>query len=231
MNPCAENRHALGVYVLGAIDPVDRALVEAHLAECAACRDELAGLAGLPALLSRVTPEEVERTVEPADPGLLEPLLARVAAERRRSRLRLLVAAAAVLVLLAGVLSGVVALRDTRSAPTPRVASPSATFSATGKASQVSARVEVFPRAWGTSVSLRLSGVAPYTTCQLIAVGQDGRRDVAASWRATYSGGASVTGATALNPRDIARFDVMTHDGQRLVTVPTHARPAPTRGP
>ncbi len=49
---------SLGVYVLGAIDPAERALVDAHLATCRDCRDELAGLAGLPALLARVSTEE-----------------------------------------------------------------------------------------------------------------------------------------------------------------------------
>jgi len=55
---CREIRHSLGVYVLGAIDPADRALVEEHLASCPECREELAGLAGLPALLAvgRVPP-------------------------------------------------------------------------------------------------------------------------------------------------------------------------------
>ena len=51
---CAEARLSLGVYVLGAIDPAERALVDSHLAGCRDCRDELAGLAGIPALLSRV---------------------------------------------------------------------------------------------------------------------------------------------------------------------------------
>ena len=55
---CPEARIALGVYVLGAIDPADRAVVDAHLTTCRDCRDELAGLAGLPALLSRVSAEE-----------------------------------------------------------------------------------------------------------------------------------------------------------------------------
>ena len=55
---CPEARVSLGVYVLGAIDPADRALVDAHLTTCRDCRDELAGLAGLPALLSRVSAEE-----------------------------------------------------------------------------------------------------------------------------------------------------------------------------
>ena len=58
---CTEARQSLGVYVLGAIDPVERGLVDAHLATCRDCRDELAGLAGLPALLARVNPDEVSR--------------------------------------------------------------------------------------------------------------------------------------------------------------------------
>jgi hypothetical protein len=55
---CSEVRLSLGVYVLGAIDPAERALVDGHLATCRDCRDELAGLAGLPALLARVGTEE-----------------------------------------------------------------------------------------------------------------------------------------------------------------------------
>jgi hypothetical protein len=55
---CAEARLSLGVYVLGAIDPAERALVDHHLATCRDCRDELAGLAGLPALLARVSTAE-----------------------------------------------------------------------------------------------------------------------------------------------------------------------------
>ena len=58
---CAEARPSLGVYVLGAIDPAERGLVDAHLATCRDCRDELAGLAGLPALLARVNPDEISR--------------------------------------------------------------------------------------------------------------------------------------------------------------------------
>ncbi|MGH3164301.1 MAG: anti-sigma factor family protein, partial [Trebonia sp.] len=66
---CGEARISLGVYVLGAIDPAERALVDAHLATCRDCRDELAGLAGLPALLARVSTEEAVALAEdgPAD--------------------------------------------------------------------------------------------------------------------------------------------------------------------
>src|SRR5690349_6560337 len=74
---CTEARLSLGVYVLGAIDPAERSLVEAHLQICPECRDELAGLAGLPALLARVNPDEISR-ICPDDtvlssPGLSSP--------------------------------------------------------------------------------------------------------------------------------------------------------------
>ncbi len=55
---CSEARLSLGVYVLGAIDPDERAQVDAHLAGCPECRAELAGLEGLPALLAQVSTEE-----------------------------------------------------------------------------------------------------------------------------------------------------------------------------
>jgi predicted lipoprotein with Yx(FWY)xxD motif len=50
---CAGIRSQLGVYLTGAIAPADRAAVVRHLAACADCRAELAGLAALPALLRR----------------------------------------------------------------------------------------------------------------------------------------------------------------------------------
>ena len=50
---CAGIRPQLGVYLTGAIAPADRVVVVRHLTACDGCRAELAGLAGLPALLRR----------------------------------------------------------------------------------------------------------------------------------------------------------------------------------
>jgi anti-sigma factor RsiW len=58
---CTQARQELGVYLLGAIEPAQRALVERHLAACPRCRAELAGLAGLPSLLRRVPVGEALR--------------------------------------------------------------------------------------------------------------------------------------------------------------------------
>jgi anti-sigma factor RsiW len=60
---CAELRHELGVYLLGAIPLADRSAVDSHLASCSSCRDELADLAGLPALLRRVSVDEVDGVI------------------------------------------------------------------------------------------------------------------------------------------------------------------------
>ena len=57
---CRDIRQALGVYVLGAIDPAERTAVDNHLNTCPECREELAGLAGLPPL-RRVPIAEAER--------------------------------------------------------------------------------------------------------------------------------------------------------------------------
>jgi anti-sigma factor RsiW len=69
---CGEIRLELGVYVVGAIRPADRSAVDRHLADCADCRDELAGLAGLPALLRRVSPQVASALAEelPSGPAL-----------------------------------------------------------------------------------------------------------------------------------------------------------------
>jgi predicted lipoprotein with Yx(FWY)xxD motif len=117
---CAGIRSQLGVYLTGAIAPGDRVVVVRHLAACDGCRAELAGLAGLPALLRR-PPVQAAALDPPADdtapdntvtyypdagypdagrmPGRL---VRRVARRRRRRRNWLLVAAAFVLVVAGG---------------------------------------------------------------------------------------------------------------------------------
>jgi anti-sigma factor RsiW len=88
---CAQIRLELGVYVLGAIAPAGRARVSRHLASCPGCRGEVAGLAGLPALLRSVPAAAVlqlsgERPGDPFGPPEPRPdgLIGRVAAVRRR---------------------------------------------------------------------------------------------------------------------------------------------------
>jgi hypothetical protein len=231
---CAEVRLSLGAYVLGALDPADRSRVDAHLAGCADCRDELASFAALPGLLGRVSRAEVE--TEPIDPGpqLLERLLGAAAAERRhdrRRRLLTLVAAAVIVLAAIGVSVGVGVTHDrhpvTSAAP---VVPPgtSQTFTATDPTTGVQATITEWTKGWGASVEVSVVGVTEDLagpSCQLVAVGPGGKTDVAASWSAPaagYAGPSKVTasGSTAMATKDISAFKVVGSDGTTLVSVP-----------
>lgn len=114
-------------YVLGALSPSDRRAYERHLAECAACRAAVTELAGMPGLLSTLSPAHAEALVAeapgtdpPDDTGLARPgiapdggpanvvSLASLAGAARRSRLRRrsLSAVAASALLVAGAVGG-----------------------------------------------------------------------------------------------------------------------------
>lgn len=109
--------HALvGAYAVDALDDLERAAFERHLAECPACQQEVAGLqeaAGLLGALSTTAPPPSLRdrvladitTVRPLPPAVEPPVVATGAhapGGRSRFRPRLLVAAAAALIALGG---------------------------------------------------------------------------------------------------------------------------------
>jgi hypothetical protein len=205
MTSCLHIRQSLGVYVVGAIDPAERTTVDRHLAGCQDCREELAGLAGLPALLGRVPFDEAaqiagfpaERTgpgalpvAGPPDGEILTPLLARVAQRRRVSRWRNLAAAAAVVLIAAG--SAVGAVRITQppsgSPPGSSVAVQWDTVQATTPRTNVTAAIRYRGQPWGTQLVAQVSGVKPGTTCQFYVLGAHGQRWLAGSWTAVAGG-------------------------------------------
>jgi hypothetical protein len=193
---CAEARPSLGVYVLGAIDPGERGLVDAHLVTCRDCRDELAGLAGLPALLARVDPDEISRiraddTVRLAsdDPPeeLLGTVLGLAEARRRRNRWRYLSAAAAVVAIAGGLFAGLSSATSTTITKTVPVGFPNGsaawdTADATDAATGVTATVAYADQLWGESFQVLVDHIPAGTTCQLTVVHPDGTRTVVAAW-------------------------------------------------
>lgn len=94
MTGCTSHREQLGAYVLGGLDDVDAAVVDAHLQACASCRAEHAELMELPPLLA---------LAETAPPPVPERVRDRIVAEatRRRQRRRWGAAVAAVAVVSA----------------------------------------------------------------------------------------------------------------------------------
>jgi len=164
---CTQTRYLLGVYLLGAIDPAGRAAVDNHLARCAECGKELAGLAGLPALLSRVPAAEVYQPGEAAagragqgeeSPGTglpgLPRLLTRAVRTRRARRWRGLALAGAALVLAAG--GGAAVQHLLYPAPHPSLAGWLA-VSASDRRTLASATVHYAPRSWGTALDAHVA--------------------------------------------------------------------------
>ncbi|HBW21346.1 MAG: zf-HC2 domain-containing protein [Streptosporangiaceae bacterium] len=224
---CREIRHLLGVYVVGAIDPADRAVVDRHLDRCADCREELAGLAALPALLGRVPLADAERLTlagdsqaEDALPSaeLLPSLLRRAAARRKISRWRAIAAAAAAAVVLAG--GGAAVATAVQSHGRPSSAVQQDTVRGSNAATHVSAVVAYSPTGWGTAMQVRVAGVPTGTTCRFWVVTSAGQRLLAGTWTSTGSYAGTWYPATSqLAPGSVRSFQLTAH-GQALLTIP-----------
>ncbi|NKZ02436.1 anti-sigma factor family protein [Actinomadura latina] len=244
MNDCTDVRTSLGVYVLGALDPAERSRLEGHLEYCPACRDELAGLAGLPAMLGRVEREQLERVTGPP-PELLDGLLTR-AAERRRGWLGRLrggrgvggrgiggwapLAAAACLLLVLGSLFGGFVLPVGSDGGTVANPPPAATsgppeterISAANPEGDIKGYVVLRKKEWGTEVELHLAGVPKGSHCRLLVIARDGRRDALGSWYVPYEEGyGEYVGSTMFPRGQLFSFEIVGLDGRPLLTIPT----------
>jgi len=225
---CTDARLSLGVYVLGAIDPAERSLVDAHLVTCRDCRDELAGLAGLPALLARVNPDEISRicaddavrtVAEDRPPGeLIGTVLDLAAARRRRTRWRFAATAAAVVAIAGGLFGGLSSMTTTRTVPIPAAGTRWETVEATNSATGASASVAYSHEMWGDAFEVLVDHIPIGTTCQLWVVHPDGTRTQVAEWTtASDEGNVWYSGSMASTAKPISRFQI-TADKKVLLT-------------
>jgi anti-sigma factor RsiW len=232
---CAEARPSLGVYVLGAIEPAERGLVDAHLATCRDCRDELAGLAGLPALLARVNPDEISRicaddTVRPVasdDPPeeLLGTVLGLAEARRRRNRWRYLAVAAAVAAIAGGLFGGLKAATSTTVTHTVVIGNPAGNWeavSATNHATGATATVAYTQESWGNAFQVLVDRVPAGTTCQLWVIHPDGTRTQVAAWTTSRDEGhVWYGGSMASTAGPISKFVISAGNKALLTVTPT----------
>jgi hypothetical protein len=218
---CQEARLSLGVLVLGVIDPDERQAVEAHLAGCGRCAAEMAELAVLPGLLHRVSPDVAASGLPPVPPSFQDRVLAAARVARARRHRRLLgaaAAAAAVAAVLAAVLL-LPGLLGSDNGSTPSAGRPIVVES-TDPQTDVHARVDLAAEDSGTELTLVLGGVSPGERCRLVAHNADGGSETAATWVATYTGSASVTGTTSFTRDSITSLQIIRGDGKVLVSLP-----------
>ncbi|MFD7736067.1 anti-sigma factor family protein [Kitasatospora phosalacinea] len=226
-----EDPHAdLGAHLLGVLEPERAARFAEHLAHCPRCTAEAAELAPTTALLAELAADAAPDALQEAPPDAPEPeepageerLFGRVAAERRRARVRRLVLAAVAAVLALG--GPAVTWAVVQGS---QVASVAQRFSATDPATGVSATVGVDPVVWGSRITLDLGHVPGPQTCELVAVGADGTRQTVATWAVPPTGYGATTGlrtegGSGLPPAEIVRFEVRSGTSV-LVTVPVPA--------
>jgi hypothetical protein len=229
LTSCQNIRLLLGVYVVGAIDPAERSMVDAHLPGCKKCREELAGLAGLPALLGRVPAEEAaaisgfssERGMPLDRPAseLLSPLLTQVAHRRRVRRWRGLAAAAAVALVATGSALGAMSVA---AQPTAGSSGYWTRASATAPGTHETATIRFQGTAWGTRLAANVSGIPVGTTCQFWVVGANGVSWPAGGWTVSWNSRDTwFDGSTWLHPSAVRGFEI-TSDGRMLVHVSVH---------
>ena len=153
---CPQIRQELGVYLLGTIEPARRAVLARHLATCPECRAELAGLAGLPALLGRVPADELRLLLQgdviaPVPGPPLSALLGRMTRVRRRRRY---LAIAGALIVGVAAVSGWQALRP----PGPSAAGAAPRWEATDEAvnpvTGAGAAVRYAAEPWGSELEV-----------------------------------------------------------------------------
>jgi anti-sigma-K factor RskA len=223
-------------YVLGSLSPAERREFEAHMRTCKPCRDAVAEISGMPALLSRLNSDEVAEIDElgqaasappPLRPELLTSLMKKVTWRRRRSRvLTWAVAAAAAAVLVVGVF---VAWRSNPAIPSqepPRASASALVMTPVATASELSATITLSSHRWGTQIEMTCTYGPESKTADsdetgdklaMVVVGRDGSQTQLATWVALAGVSASPMGSTSMTLDQIAAVQVVSVDNGKVL--------------
>ena len=218
-------REAIGAHVLGALDAEEAADLRLHLTGCRECRVEYDRLSRLPDVLALVPEEAWTSPPRPSELGL-QRLLSRMHAERRTARRRLVGGAVAAGVAAAaavgvGVLIGTLGAGDPASTQAGGVQTTAGSWQLDGHnpALDISGEITVVPVRWGSQLNVTLDGVKPGQRCRLVVVDEHGRRWDGGSWTVSYGGHFYWSGGVAIADDRIARVNVVTARGLRLLSL------------
>jgi hypothetical protein len=206
-------------YVLGALEPAERAAFEAHLQTCAECRARVAELRGPVAALAGVHADvlaEIQTVDEPVPDTLLPGLLRRAARERRRRRS---VTAVIGSVAAACVLALVVVAWPGGSDNAPNRPPAQALSALKPIPLKVTARLTA--KAWGTRIDLHCTYPSyehDRFAYDLVVVDRSNRSHVAGDWSLVPGkDGLEFTTGTSVPKDQISRLLVRTPSGTPLL--------------
>jgi hypothetical protein len=172
--------------------------------------------------LHRLDPIVAASGLPAPSPSFQERVVAAGRVTRARHRRRLVVALGTAAAVIAAALLVPALLGGGEPTPHP-AASRSIVVDRTDPRTSVYANVTLDREDSGTQLTLVLGGVRPGEHCRLVARNAAGREETAASWVATYTGTASVTGTTSFPRKSITSLQVVRGDGVVLVSLPVPA--------
>jgi hypothetical protein len=231
------DRSALAAYVLGALDADEVRAVDAHVSGCAECRTELQELTEMETALGEVPPEAFLDGPPEGGDLLLQRTLRQVRKERaREDRPRRLLLAAGVAILLAAAVGGGTLIGRASAPSAPPAARGSAaptasatagagarTFAASNPATGASMTVGLTSAPGWIRLHVKAEGIKAGLKCRLLVVDKRGGTTEAGSWLVSPQGerqGTMLDGSALVAPADVASVEVVTYDGQKLVSVP-----------
>lgn len=207
-------RESLGAYALGGLDADDRAAVEAHLANCPPCREQLAAFAPLPGLLQQV--DEVPSSI--ALPGhLSDQVMAEIGAAKtvatRRLRLWQTLAAAACVALVA------VLVLSSGLFEQQREGTPLALQSLAPDAQSIQGEATAWEWAWGTTIQLDLTDLPDRDSFQVVAVDDQSQQQAVGGWTATEGHAVRWRGGSGIATTTLTQVLVTDGAGQVVLTL------------
>jgi len=222
-------------YLLGSLDAEERRQYEAHLSTCAECREAVAELSGMPALLALLDPDEVAALDEaspespPLPPELLDSLLAKVSwRDRRRRRLSwTMAAAAAAAAVVIAVLVGIHPGSSVPSAAPPPVTSPSALTMTRVAPNSIDATVSLISQGSGTRIEMICTYPKESADSHqhdndvdklaMVVVGRDGSHAQLTTWMAPPGVTVRPVGSTPMRMDQIAAVQIVSDNGDVLL--------------
>ncbi|WP_308114588.1 zf-HC2 domain-containing protein [Rhodococcus opacus] len=216
---CRQMHTLLGMYALGRLDDHEAVAVRAHLDGCADCRAELIELTPVASVLGQADPDRLLEPPPAPSPALPGTILATLDRERSRQRHRRIAVVAAAAVAALGLLTGGFFLRTL--VPSTPPGQPVA-FTAPAAGVEASARVE--NRAWGTGISLDVTGLPQGSTYNVWLQRPDGSRMNAGSFIAGGDRKMSMNLAVALPMSDATMLGVSAPgDDTAILQAPLHS--------